>query len=279
MSTYDVVITAFNQGDDVREAVDSVFAQTIEPREVIVVDDGSTDDASLCVLQALSREPYVRVIAQPNAGVSAARNRGLAETASDFVVVLDGDDRLRPTFAERALSCLENDAEVLGTSSWLQMFGVATALVKPAGGDATAFLSKNQAPATFMMRRSAWVKSGGYDESMREGFEDWDFFLTLLAEGGRIDIVPEALLEYRTAEKSANMTSMEKRSRLFAGLIDKHEALYRVGYKVALVEMDRGRTAHLRKWEQVAAGECDEATFGDGGMAAVVRIESARATR
>ena len=80
MSTYDVVITAFNQGSFICEAVDSVLEQSVMPGEVIVVDVGSADVNSCCVLDELSCRQRVRVVRQANSGVSAARNRGIRES-------------------------------------------------------------------------------------------------------------------------------------------------------------------------------------------------------
>jgi glycosyltransferase involved in cell wall biosynthesis len=279
-----VLITAFDQGGMIREAVDSVQAQTLVPDRILVVDDGSEDPGSVRVLDALAARSGVIVVHQPNSGVSAARNRGLAECADcRYVTVLDGDDRLAPEFLERTVASLDSDPDVLGASSWMRMFGTAHALVAPSGGDATAFLARNACPATVTLRRDAWAATPGYDEQMRSGFEDWDFFLTLLADGGRIEIVPEPLIEYRTAPASSNVTSMGRRSELFGRLVDRHSRLYRDHAREALVALDALSSAHLREWELAALDTpglaLDRASFGDGGMAAVVRVATARARR
>ena len=265
----------------VREAVDSVLAQTLSADRVVVVDDGTTDPASVAELDRLATRPGVTVVRQENRGVSAARNRALSECGgSEYVTVLDGDDRLAPTFLRRTVDALEADPQARGSSSWMRMFGVAHALVTPEGGDVTAFLARNACPATVTLRRSAWEITPGYDESMRHGFEDWDFFLTLLADGGRITIVPEPLIEYRTAPASANITSMDHRRELLGRIVDRHADLYRAHVREAVLALDAVAAQRLREWEAVAASHSDVpldcATFGDGGMAAVVRVASAR---
>lgn len=281
MATIGAVITAFNQGNMVEEAVSSVRAQTRRPDRIVVVDDGSRDPYSLQVLARLERASDVEVIHQPNAGVSAARNRGIGHCPCDLVLVLDGDDRILPTFLETTSACLDRDPKALGASSWMRMFGLAHALVRPPGGPVTAFLARNACPAAVLLRRSAWVRAGGYAEALRQGFEDWDFFLSLLEEGGRISIVPEALIEYRTSPVSANVTSMDRRGELVATLVERHRDLYQRHLSETVVAADAVSSAHLRAWEELAVQQKDldlaEASFGDGGMAAVVRIESARA--
>ena len=283
MTTIGVVITAFDQGDMVAEAVSSVRSQTRKPDRIVVVDDGSQDEHSLHVLALVEEASDVEVLHQSNAGVSAARNRGIEHCSCDLVLVLDGDDRVLPTFLESTSARLAQDPDALGASSWMRMFGLAHALVRPPGGGVTAFLARNACPAAVLMRRSAWVRAGGYAETLRRGFEDWDFFLSLLDEGGHISIVPEALIEYRTSMVSANVVSMDQRSELLATLIERHHDLYQRHLSEAVLTLDALSSGHLHAWEELAVQQRDldlaEATFGDGGMAAVVRVESARAQR
>ncbi|TFZ00004.1 glycosyltransferase family 2 protein [Ramlibacter rhizophilus] len=112
---FSVVIPLYNKGRFIESAVQSVLEQTLAPLEVIVVDDGSTDDGAARV--AALADPRVRLIRQPNAGVSAARNRGIAAAQGDWVALLDGDDAWHPEFlaalARAHRACPE--AQMLGT--------------------------------------------------------------------------------------------------------------------------------------------------------------------
>ncbi len=179
MAAVTVVITSYNQGPLIREAVESALSQTVRPERIIIVDDGSDEQTSVDVLSAILDDcrhgaldtggVAVDFIDQVNAGPSAARNRGIAAAGTPFVVVLDGDDRLMPTFIERTLPLLTADDSMVASSGWLRTFGVLDSVVQPTGGDAGAFVSHNCCPATCMIRRSAWERCGGYDESMRSG--------------------------------------------------------------------------------------------------------------
>ncbi|GMA34588.1 glycosyltransferase family 2 protein [Demequina litorisediminis] len=113
MASVSVVITAFNQGELIAEAVASAWAQTSTPAQVIVVDDGSNDPSSLDVLRSLDAD----VISQPNSGVSVARNTGFGAATADLVVVLDGDDRLAPSFIEGTASLLDSNPAMVAASS------------------------------------------------------------------------------------------------------------------------------------------------------------------
>ncbi|MDE6973837.1 MAG: glycosyltransferase family 2 protein, partial [Lachnospiraceae bacterium] len=153
------------------------------------------------------------------------------------------------------------------------------------------FLSRNCCPASHILRREAWEGCGGYDETMRSGFEDWDFFLSMLeaAPGASIGIVEKPLINYRTAPVSPNIKSMEKRLELMRYLINKHKTLYQDHVEDALLGMEAISISRLYGWEceilharRAGIGLSDSSnefinspSYGDGGMAAAVRIVSA----
>lgn len=224
----EAVVTSFNQGTMIMEAVRSLCKQTTPPARVILVDDGSTDQESLEVLKKVettfSKHLPITLIRKSNGGVSSARNAGIAETKTPLVLVLDGDDKLEPSYIKKVSQLLRGDSSMVAASSWMQTFGVLDAIVCPCGGGLNAFLSKNCCAATHIMRRKYWEKCGGYDESMRSGFEDWDFFLSMLETEPdlQIGVVQQPLIDYRTAPASSNITSMEKRLDLMRFIIGKH---------------------------------------------------------
>lgn len=293
------VVTSFNQGSMILEAVQSLCAQTTPPAGIILVDDGSTDESSLRILAQIESDPSFRVpitvLRQPNSGVSAARNAGIRSAQAPLVLVLDGDDRLEPAYIEQVSGLLRERSGLVAASSWMRTFGVLDATVCPAGGGITAFLSRNCCPATHILRRGAWEQCGGYDETMRSGFEDWDFFLSLLetVPEAWIGIVPEPLIDYRTAPASSNVRSMEKRLELMQFLIEKHIGSYREHITDAVLGVEAVSMARLFGWEGemlqgLSAGQelCGASTeflqqpsYGDGGMAAAVRIASALPAR
>ena len=286
MAPVGVVVTAYDQGRTVEEAVRSVLAQTCPVDEVVVVDDGSTDPESLEILTGLPLlgspdGPPVQVVHQPNRGVSAARNTGIAALSSEHVAVLDGDDLWEPTFVEKTLARLTADGTVVAASTWLSMFGVAHGVVEPTGGPVEAFLHRNAAPASAVFRREDWATADGYDEAMGQGFEDWDFFLRLLRrDGGHVAVVPEPLLRYRTHPASANVRSMEDRLARYGQVVANHRDTFAAHLEAALLGLERTSISRLAAWESLVTDDpalaVGPVSFGDGGMAAAVRIASAR---
>lgn len=290
----EAVITSFNQGSMIIEAVESLFTQTLLPQKIIIVDDGSTDKFSIRVLkdiEKMSDLPVpVMIYYQENGGVSSARNAGIKKAQAPMVLVLDGDDKLEPEYTACVSQLLRDNPSMVAASSWMHTFGVLDSVVCPSGGKISAFLSKNCCPATHILRRDAFEQCGGYDESMRSGFEDWDFFLSMLETNvdSRIGIVEKPLLWYRTAPASSNIKSMDKRLELMRFMIEKHVESYHDHIVDALLGIESISNFRLFNWENEVAHMiinhqelCRSSkdflkspTYGDGGMASAVRIAS-----
>lgn len=290
----EAVITSYNQGSMILEAVQSVCNQTLLPKRIIIVDDGSTDQYSLEVLNHIERHSElpvpVTIYFQENRGVSVARNVGINKAQSSMVLVLDGDDRLEAEYIENVSQLLCTDPTMVIASSWMRTFGVLDATVCPSGGDIVPFLSHNCCPATHILRKEFYEQCKGYDEAMRSGFEDWDFFLSMLeiTPEAHIGIVEKPLINYRTASASANIKSMEKRLELMRYIIEKHKSSYANHMTNVLLDMEAISNVRLLQWEnemiysiknnqklsESAEDFLENPSYGDGGMASAVRIAS-----
>lgn len=290
----EAVITSYNQGVMIQEAVQSLCRQTALPARIIIVDDGSVEEESVRILEKLEKNmelPIPVVIHwQENRGVSAARNTGIGMTQTPLVLILDGDDRIAPQYIEEVSQTLREDKSVIAASSRIKTFGVLEAEVCPKGGSITSFLSRNNCPAIHILRREIWEKCGGYDETMRSGFEDWEYFLSMLEtnQNAHIKIVEKSLIEYRTMPASSNIKSMQKRLELMKYIIEKHRRSYEKYVLEAIIGLEEISISRLYGWENEMLQQKKERqnlsglskkfmknpTYGDGGMAAAVRIAS-----
>ena len=180
-----VVIPCFNQARFLGAAIASALAQTHTPVEVVVVDDGSTDDTAAVT----ARFPGVRYVRQENAGLSAARNTGLGKSRGAYLAFLDADDVLLPRAVEAALECLETSPEcafVSGRFRYVDADGVLQLVDVPPKVPADpylAFLRGNHIGmhATVVYRRPPLEAAHGFDVSL-PACEDYDLFLRLAAE-------------------------------------------------------------------------------------------------
>lgn len=227
---------------------------------------------------------------QENGGVSSARNAGIKKSQASMLLILDGDDKIEPTYIEYVSNLLCDNPSMVAASSWMHTFGVLDAVVRPTGGNIVPFLSHNCCPATHILRREVYEQCGGYDESMRSGFEDWDFFLSMLetAPEANIGMVEKPLINYRTAPASANVKSMNKRLELMRYITKKHINSYCAHISDVLLDIEAISNSRLYGWEneiihsitryqdlsESSKDFIKNPSYGDGGMASAVRIMS-----
>ena len=223
-----VVIPCYNDGKYLRETIDKLKEQTYKHFEIIVVNDGSTDDHTLEVLRELS-EQGITVLHKENGRMSSARNHGEKHAKGKFIAALDADDYFHPTFFEKAIKVLKADKakNVAVVTSYIQMFGETNKVSKPRGGGAFNFLFSSQCPACAMVRKECWDAVGGYDEEMKNGYEDWEFYIRITQKGWMVHVIPEKLLYYRQTQKSAHkQLTLPNRASLISYIVDKHKDWY-----------------------------------------------------
>jgi glycosyltransferase involved in cell wall biosynthesis len=245
-----VAIPCYNYGAYVAEAVESALRQTYTHIEVVVVDDGSTDDSAAIVGGFGERVTLVR---QANAGLSSARNRAATVARGTFVVFLDADDMLAPDFVDRALAAFQDEDPRLGfVYTQMKMFGRMEGVTTFPHFEVSTLLRDNFVHASALVRTEL-VRRYPYEESWRSGFEDWNFYLTICEQGYRGKLVDAPLLMYRKHDLANSMyESLRRRDRdrLRMKLVWKHRGLYLRGAPAYLRFVGRklaGRSAALMR--------------------------------
>ena len=199
MPRVSVVIPAYNKAETIEAAVESVRRQTVQDVEVIIVDDGSQDDTA----ERVRLGPRVRYVAQPRAGVSAARNRGLQEARAELVAFLDGDDLWLPQKLERQLGVLEREPRLDAVQCSVYLVNNRLEVVdarpcNPAHDTFLDFLLFRNLPgfgSALMARRKKLLELGGFGEDLVI-LEDWDIACRL-ARTNSLRSLPEFLALYR----------------------------------------------------------------------------------
>lgn len=209
-SNVTVIIPCYNDGQYIMEALQSIYNQTLLPEKIIIVDDGS-DESTKKILTAINH-PLVQIVYQENKGVSAARNRAIAMAQTDYIVNLDADDYYEPTFFEKAVAIFHQDQKVVAVSSYCRIFKAQKTIeiIEPHGGSLKNFIIKNQSRASAMFTKKAWLTVGGFDEKMKEGYEDWEFWIAILKLGGTIHVIKEVLSHYRIKKVSRDQNALKK---------------------------------------------------------------------
>lgn len=198
-----VVIPVYNSGESAAEAIESVYAQTLGPREVIVVDDGSTDDTPLRLRQFEGRPGFV-MVRQMNQGEASARNAGVERASGDYVAFLDHDDVWRPEKLEHQLAQFDPDWGMSFTAYDLTTSSGTSEVVGQDGWDPdpmAVLRALERSPqlrtcSTWLVRRDVLSQVGPFEQVWPFGTE-WLLGLRLASAGIKVGYVPEPLTEYR----------------------------------------------------------------------------------
>lgn len=236
--TFSVVIAAYQAAETIAEAVESALSQSLAPEEVIVCDDGSTDDLAGALAPYA---PHVRVMRQRNSGKGAAVDTGSRAASGEFVAILDADDVYLPGRLEALaeLTAARPDLDIVTTDEFVEVDGRVVGRfyernVFPVevAEQRTAILRTCFVGGHPAVRRSVLLENGGFDRTLRIG-EDWECWLRLILAGCKAGMVDEPLLRYRLHEgglTSNRLDALLARVRV----LEKHE------HNPALTAQERG---------------------------------------
>jgi glycosyltransferase involved in cell wall biosynthesis len=226
LSKVSVVIPVFNDGKYLGEALQSVLAQEYPEIEIIIVDDGSTDPKTTQQLKELN-DSRIKVLFKKHEGVSAARNFAIGKATGKYVLPLDADDKIGEKFLAKAVTILEKDPTVKVVSGEVELFGIRTGRKILPDYSIEMLLGQNTMSITSLFRKSDFGKTNGFNVNMHEGFEDWDFWLTLLESGGEVRKLPEVAVYYRIKKKSRNFSlTHQQMQKLRRQIYENHKMLY-----------------------------------------------------
>lgn len=234
-----VVIPCYNDGTFIMDALNSILRQSVLPERIIIVDDGSGAE-TLAVLKSIENN-IVEVVYQTNQGVCAARNNGIEKSTSSYILTLDADDIFEPTFLEKAKHVLDSDVKVGVVCCYYKEFGNSSKnkdIIKPKGKITQDFLVKNNGVASALFRKKCWEEVNGYDVNFDKGYEDWDFWLSVLSNGWQMRIIQEPLFNYRKKINSRDMTALAQFDKdLKMKIFQKHRRVYEASIDVFAQQM------------------------------------------
>jgi glycosyltransferase involved in cell wall biosynthesis len=228
MPKVSVIIPCYNYGHVIEEAVESVLSQAMQDFEIIIVNDGSTDKFTNDLLTNYTK-PKTKVIHQNNQGLAMARNNGIAKASGEYILPLDADNKITPTYLEKAVKILDNNPEIGIVYSDAIFFGERKGLWKLPDFKFENLLVCNFIDACSVVRKKVWVAVGGFDPRMPvPGYEDWDFWIGAFEAGWEFFKLSEPLFIYRWRSTSMihNCNIPENRKLLIAYVVSKHRSSY-----------------------------------------------------
>lgn len=248
-----VVIPCYNDGAYIKQAIKSVCNQSLPPDKIIIVDDGS-EQKTRNILKSINN-PLVQIVYQENQGVCNARNTAIDMATTDYILTLDADDYFEPTFLEKAFTILNTKDHVAAVCSYYKGFNDRKSLsevVQPLGGTIQNFLVKNNGVASALFRKTCWKQVGGYDPNFDKGFEDWDFWISILKHDWKMETIPEVLFRYRIKNESRDQTAVALYdAKLRVQLFNKHKSTYLTHfdkvYHQLIYKSDRQKNTILKR--------------------------------
>ncbi len=197
-----VIMPCYNDGLHIEEAINSVLEQTYSQHEIIIVNDGSTCEATLQKLLEVEERYNIQLIHQLNAGPSAARNKGITRARGEFILPLDADDVILPAYMEKAIEVFSRDKKTGIVYCKASLFGLVEELWELPEYSAQEMIWGNVIFNSAFFKKSLWTEFGGYDEELIHGNEDYDLWLRFIKNNVGVSQIPERLFKYRIKPSS-----------------------------------------------------------------------------
>ena len=220
-----VIIPAYNAEAFLAETLDSVLASTYPHIEIIVVNDGSKDKTLDIARAYEKKDERVRVIDQPNAGVCHARNNAIRASHGEYVLPVDADNTIEPHFITVAVDILTKVPNVKGVIPRADFFGDRSGEWQLPPFSTHLLARKNIIDTCGMYRRADWDKTGGYCAEIIAR-EDWDFWISMLKDGGTVAKTTDFCLHYRIQKESKRTSDRKLKAHVVETLNKRHPEFF-----------------------------------------------------
>ncbi len=221
-----VIVPCYNQAEYLSEALDSVLGQTYSNWECVIVNDGSTDNTEIIAKEYCKKDTRFKYLFQDNAGVAEARNNGIKKSSGEYVLPLDGDDFINNDFIDIAVSFFTSDSSIKLVYPRVELFGVENRTWDLPQYSFNGLLFQNMIVCTAMYKKSDFDKTSGYNTEMKDGYEDWDFWVSFLNKEDKVFQADGCILFYRLKSISRNIISGDKKRKLYKYIYNNNKAKY-----------------------------------------------------
>jgi glycosyltransferase involved in cell wall biosynthesis len=212
-----IIVTCYNLGNYLVEALISARACDPNRVETIIVDDGSSERRTIKVLEEVEKKGWM-VIRQANQGVAVARNTGIAEARSEYILPLDADNHLRSDYPVVAMEVLDADQRIGVVYGDCEVFGKQRGRRQIPEFDMHRLHLGNFIDACAVFRKQTWIDVGGFDPMLGPlGHDDWDFWLSVAERGWRFHHIPRVMFDYRV--RNGSMLSRAATPEMYESLI------------------------------------------------------------
>jgi glycosyltransferase involved in cell wall biosynthesis len=234
-----IIIPCYNQAQYLPETLQSVLNQTYTNWECIIVNDGSPDNTEEIALNWVQKDGRFRYLKKCNGGLADARNFGIRVSVGQYILPLDSDDCIEKSYIEKATKVLDEHPEIGIVYSKASFFENKTGTWNIPKYSIKRNLTQNTIFCSALFRRSDYDTTDGYNTNMIYGYEDWDFWLSILELRKQVYRIPENLFFYRYREKSMRGSiNWDRMIFLHKQIIQNHLELYQKHFKNPYIIVD-----------------------------------------
>ena len=259
MEKVSVIMPCYNDGKYIKEAIQSVKAQTYKNWELIIIDDGSDDEETINIINGINDERII-IFHTDHLRPAGARNHGISNAKGKYILPVDSDDKIDPTYMEKAVEKIESDEKIGVVYCEADLFGEKSGKWNLPKYSFDAMLLDNIVFVTALFYREDWEKLGGFNTNMAAGMEDYDFWLGILSLGKEIYQIPEILFHYRIKPVSRTtgfQSNYIQVQEVYRQMYDNHKEFYEKYHEQyaktlrdALIEQIAIRTRYERIFEK-----------------------------
>ncbi|MGC4035395.1 MAG: glycosyltransferase [Chitinophagaceae bacterium] len=224
-----VVMPYYNMGKYVDETIQSILKSDYPEKEIIIVNDGSTDELSLQKLEEYKSNSFIKIISGPNGGLGHTRNKGAENASGEFLAFLDADDRIDASYYSKAIRAMRSYGNIDFVACWTKYFEGSDKIWPTFIPEPPIILYHNTVNSSALVyKRQSFLSYGKNDSSMPfQGLEDYDSVISILSKGGHGVVLPEALFYYRVRTDSMiRAISVTKKLLLYQYISYKHKDFY-----------------------------------------------------
>ncbi|MBS6601658.1 MAG: glycosyltransferase family 2 protein [Clostridium sp.] len=252
MELVSVVIPCYNQGKYIEECIESVKNQTYKNIEIVIVNDGSTDDETNFTLKKIQQKNTCKIINIKNGGLANARNIGIKNSSGRYILPLDSDDKIGENYVEKCVDALEKGKGDI-IYCLCRRFGETNKLLYLKEFSIKTILQTNVVFCSAMFKREDYNKTNGYNSNMVYGFEDWDFWLSMIENNKTFYRINKVMFFYRIKANSMYSNLQGKKENYNKSVLQiqqNHLELYSK-YKDILNKESKGLGLIKRKVETI----------------------------
>lgn len=261
MEKVSVIMPCYNDGKYIMEAIDSIVKQTYQNWELIIVDDGSDDEETKRIINEI-QNPKIKVFHTEHLRPAGARNYGIQKAEGTYILPVDSDDRIHEEYMEKAVKMIESNPRIGVVYCKAELFGEKSGFWNLPDYSFKHMLLDNIVFVTALFYKSDWEKVGGFNTSMAQGMEDYDFWLSILGLEREICQIPEVLFYYRIKPVSRTTNFQDNCVQVqntYQQIYYNHKEFYQKHYdeyalvlRDALIEQIFIRRKYEERWEKIS---------------------------